>query len=527
MATTCTINKQDSNATGLSIAEEVCYGVLPSVGAGDPADPTWYNLEPNSYSSFGGENITETRTPIAQDRQNGKGSVVDRNATAGWNEDLTVDNLQARRLQGPFFADAHEKPATQAFNKAAIVVSSVTGATHKYNTATTAIAAGNSFNKVGYITLAKGFGVAANNGIGVVASADVDDVTLAAGLADEAGPPAGASVEVVGYEFATADAAIVKTGNQLVLNSTANVLNALGLNVSEWIYIGGDAAANADSFVNNKGYARIGTIAAGSLSLDLTTFAGASEVSTGKKIRIFFGKYIRNESTAALIKRRSYTSERTLGQGATATQAEYVSGCVANEIKVNIPTAKKLTVDIGYIGSDYSVVSGDGADVIKAGTRIPSVGADAYNATSDIYMQKVYILDASTAVPAGLFGYVLESSFTINNGVTPNKAAGVLGAFDVSTANFTVSGSLTCYFQTVAAITAIKNNADVGTFTICAKLNTGFVFDMPKVGLAGGLLNVEQNNPIKCPVTPQAAKCANGYTASFTYFPYLPTVAMG
>ena len=53
----CAINKIDSNLTGLSYAEEVCLKQLPN-DADDGFDPTWYGLEPNSYSDFGGEVTT-------------------------------------------------------------------------------------------------------------------------------------------------------------------------------------------------------------------------------------------------------------------------------------------------------------------------------------------------------------------------------------------------------------------------------------------------------------------------------------
>ena len=59
----CAINKIDSNITGLAFAEEVCLKQLPTTAA-DGFDPTWYALEPNSYSDFGGEIATVARAPI-------------------------------------------------------------------------------------------------------------------------------------------------------------------------------------------------------------------------------------------------------------------------------------------------------------------------------------------------------------------------------------------------------------------------------------------------------------------------------
>lgn len=515
-------NKVDSNITGLSFAEEATLKTLP-------ADPvTWHGLEPNSFSDFGGEIATVARAPIDPSRQNKKGTVTDLDASGGYNTDFVNDPAQRRLLQGFFFANFREKPTTKPMNAAVNVMGAVTASDDKYAVGSTAAA----FNLAGLLVLASGFGVAGNNGIKVVVSADADDVTVAAspGLTDEASPPDAAKLEVVGFEFDTADLAIVKSGNVLSMTDANNGLAVLGLNVGEWIYIGGDGASNADSFVNNKGFARIKSIAAGTIVFDDATFEGASEVSTGKKIRIFYGNILKNEENPALIVRKSYQFERTLGDGDTATQAEYLEGAIANELTFNIPSAEKLNVDLAFVALDNTHRTGEVGDEIKtsqgSAVIVPAVGADAFNTSSDVYRMKMYIHDDTDSNPDALFGYVTDGNVSINNGVTPNKAIGVLGAFDTSAGNFVVSGSLTAYFSTVEAVKAVRNNADVGYNVIFAAENSGFIFDIPLLGLGGGRLNVEKDQPIMVPLEPQAARCDAGYTLLFNYFPYLPEAAM-
>lgn len=524
----CAINKIDSNITGLSYAEEVCLKQLPTT-ADDGFDPTWYALEPNSYSDFGGETTQVARSPIDPSRQNKKGTVTDLDASGGFNMDLVNDPNQRRLLQGFFFADIREKPTTKPMNAAQNVITGVTAADDKYALTTT----GAAFNIVGLIVRGVGFTNAANNGLHIVVSADVDDVTVGNGLVDEGAPPAAAYLETVGYEFDTAEAGITKTGNVLTLTDSGNGLAALGLIVGEWIYLGGDAAANADSFVNNKGFARIKSIAAGAIVFDVATFDGATETSTGKKIRIFFGNVIRNEKLPSLIKRRSYQLERTLGEGPTDTQAEYLEGAVANELTLNIPSAEKINVDLTFMACDNTHRSGEVGDEIKTSgdveaveAFIGSLGADAFNSTSDVVEMRMYILDDTDSNPTALFGYVTEGNISINNGVTPNKAIGVLGAFDTSAGNFVVGGSLTAYFTTIPAVRAVRQNADVGFNIILAKENAGFLFDIPLLGLGGGRLNVEKDQPIMCPLEPTGAENVNGYTLLYNFFPYLPDVAM-
>ena len=73
----------DSNSTGLSVALE---SALKTVSAA-----TWYQLEPNSYGDFGGENTLIARNPINSSRQRKKGVVVDLDSMAEFETDLTPD----------------------------------------------------------------------------------------------------------------------------------------------------------------------------------------------------------------------------------------------------------------------------------------------------------------------------------------------------------------------------------------------------------------------------------------------------
>jgi hypothetical protein len=121
---------------------------------------------------------------------------------------------------------------------------------------------------------------------------------------------------------------------------------------------------------------------------------------------------------------------------------------------------------------------------------------------------------------------VSDASITIGNNVSPNKAVGILGAFDTTAGNFEVGGSLTAYFTTTPAIKAVRQNADVGLSIIGAAKNTGFVFDIPLLGLGGGRLAVEKDAPITVPLESAGAENVNGYTMLHESFSYLPNAAM-
>ncbi len=95
------VNKIDSNATALRIAEEASYKVLPST-------PIWMPMEPNEYDDFGGSIVTTARNPINASRMPKKGVVTDLDATGGFTFDVTQLSLQDL-WEGILFADFRRK----------------------------------------------------------------------------------------------------------------------------------------------------------------------------------------------------------------------------------------------------------------------------------------------------------------------------------------------------------------------------------------------------------------------------------
>lgn len=517
MATVCVVQKIDSNLSGLSIAEEVCLKQLPTL-AEDGADPVWYGFEPNQFADFGGENTTVTRSPIDPSRQNKKGVVTDLDASGGFNVDFTKTNL-ARLLQGFFFADWRMKPTTQPMNAAPIVITSTDSTTKTY-----AAAAGLAiFATAGMLVLASGFPAAASNGVKTVASATGVGVVVTEAIGTDAAAPNG-KLDVVGMQFAAGDCAATLVSGVFALELTAGSFTPLNLVPGERIFIGGDAALT--KFATANGWARVSSVAAKKLILEDVSFVPVADAGATKTIRIFFGSVLKNEKTPDLIKRRSYNIERTLGLGPTAVQAEYLEGAVANQFTLNIPQADKLNADVTFVACDNTYRSGEVGDEVKAGTHIAAPGEDAYNTSSDVALLKLAVLDPLSPNPAALFGYVSEATISVDNGVTPNKAVGVLGAFDTSAGNFVASGSLTAYFSTVAAVKAVRANADVSLAMVVASKNAGWAFEMPLLGLGGGRITVEKDAPIMVPLTPAGAENKFGFTLMVCKFGYLPNAAM-
>jgi len=510
----CAVNKIDSNVTGLRYAEEICLKQLPNV-ADDGVDPVFYPLEPNSYSDFGGQITTKARNPINTSRQQKKGVVTDLTASGGFTQDVTQSNL-LRLMQGFMFADAREKADSQPLNGTAVVISSVDGTAKTITLASNIAAIG-----ANTLLLASGFALGGNNGLRLVTS-NTTGVLVVDTAVTEASPPATARVQAVGVQGAAADLAIAYTAGSFPrLTSTALDFTTLGLIPGEWIYLGGDATGN--SFANNSGFARINAIGAHFLEFDKTYWTPVTEAGTGKSVRIFTGVVIRNENDPALIVRRSYDLERTLGNDADGVMSEHLIGSIANEFTLNYKQGDIVTADLTFMACDNTQRTG--AQGLVTGDRPSLVETDAFNSVSDFARIKLSSVDPINSAPVPLFAFATDMTITIKNNASMDKALGVLGAFDISVGTFEVGGSITAYFADVLGPQAVRNNADITVDVAMVKNNSGVLIDIPLLTLGNGRLTVEQDKAIMLPLDVNGAQSKFGNTMLFQSFAYLPSKA--
>lgn len=503
-------DKIDSNVTGLAYAEEASLKTLP-------VTPTWYQLEPNSYSDFGGQIATVARNPINPSRQRKKGVTTDLDASGGFNSDLTFSNL-TRMLQGFFFADWREKTSNLPLNGTQVPCTSVTATDDKYN-----FGADPGTYVANDLILASGFTVPGNNGLKLVVSTDANDVTVGSspGLTDET-PAATAKITLVGHQFAAGDVSISMSGNLVRLESAAVDMTTLPLLAGEWVYVGGDATlTHFDD--NDGGLARIRAITADYIEFDKVDWEAQAEAGGAKTIQVFYGSVLRNEPLAADIVRRTYNVERSLGEDADGTMSEYLVGAVANELTLNVAQADKVTMDLSFVALDNEQRTG--LQGLKSGNRPSLTSESAYNTSSDFSRIKLALVSETDANVTPLFAYATELSLTINNNVSPTKAIGVLGGFDTSAGTFEVGGNLTAYFADVTAVAAVRENSDVTIDYALVKDNKGLLFDVPLLALGDGRLNVEQDQAIQIPLETNAAQSSFGYTLLMQSFPYLPDSA--
>ena len=368
-----------------------------------------------------------------------------------------------------------------------------------------------------------------NNGLKNVASVVDNIITTTENLVTDAAPAATAVMSTVGFLGAAGDIDVDASGTLPTVTSTSLDFTTLGLIPGEWIYIGGDTASLAFATAANNGFARVFSVTATVLTLDKTQSTMVTEASTTETIQLFLGRVLKNE-LGALIKRRTYQLERTLGAPDDAlpaeVQAQYVTGAVPGEFSLNIPTADKMTANLSFVAADSETVP----TTLKTGDRPSLVESDAFNTSSDFSRIKMAVVDPLDPAPTALFAFVQEITVNINNNVSPNKAIGVLGAFEVTAGTFEVGGDLTAYFADVAAVEAVRNNADITIDAHMVKANSGITVDIPLITLGEGRPNVEQDQPILLPLNMEAGTAAKidptlDYTLLLMFWDYLPNAA--
>jgi hypothetical protein len=302
----------------------------------------------------------------------------------------------------------------------------------------------------------------------------------------------------------------------------------------EFIFIGGDSAGTLFPDAGNNGFCRIRSIADDGSYIEFDKTMGTmvtDAVTTGITLQIFFGSVLKNETGTSIV-RRSYQLERTLGapddSQPAQIQAQYLTGAVPNELTITAATASRLEADLTFVALDDEQL--DGPTSLKSGSRPTLASEDAINTSSDISKIKLAIVTPGSANPTALFGYATDLTIGINNNVTPNKALGVLGGFEATAGNFEVSGDIEAYFSDVAAVTAVRSNSDITLEVHYVKDNMGLTMDLPLIALGDARVNVEKDEPIKIPLTMDAASASKidanlDHTLLFVFWDYLPDAA--
>ncbi len=268
------MSRVTTNSLALIAARESSLGILPG-------PPVWRQVEPNSINSFGPTIGKTVRNPISQSRQRRKGIITDLDSSVEFDADLTLatfrDYMEGFCFSQAVGPDVHIPSAATSGAFTVPAVSAAQAGRLKYG-ATAAKS----------LLYTRGFGLAANNGLFVLAgtvATSATSITVTGGAVAET-PASTRDVElaIAGIRGYTGDLEIDSDGN---LTSTALDFTTLGLYVGQWIHIGGVDVANRFFQTENYGFARISVIAANKITLECReqAFTTHDGTDTGRRLR--------------------------------------------------------------------------------------------------------------------------------------------------------------------------------------------------------------------------------------------------
>ena len=501
-----------TNLFSLQVAVESSIGVLPG-------SPTWFLLEPNDIGTFGATIKTVARSPISKLRQRRKGTIVDLDSAVEFEHDTTKE-VVILFSEGFVFATYTTQVALASGTNSLATDSDVAGAgTNGFvHTALSGALADRA------LVYARGFltNTAVHNGMHMVDGANstttVTAVTTASFIDEVPSLGAHATLERAGHRGASGD--LTWTQSTKTLGSTALNLTTLGLVVGQLIHLGGLTATN--QFNGGVLYGRVRSIAAGAIVLDkITGTLVADDTGAGKQIDILFGRFLRNVAVDhASYLTRSYQFEgyydNLQNPDLTGPMYEYSLGNLADTMEIKMPLTDKSTISFGFVGTDTQVPT----TVRKTGASTPvlPVQTAPFGTTSDIARLRLTQLDED-----GLTTCFKDLTFKMNNGVTPEKCLGTLGATYMNVANFLVDLDMEVLFTNAEVVNAIRNNETVTMDFLLRNADGAIAVDVPAMTLGDGKKSFPINETIKIKLTGEAfIDPTLGTSVGISLFPAVP-----
>lgn len=481
--------------------------VEASLGAATPPTSGWSNLQPNSYGNFGPNYKKLPRDPISKNRQKQKGMLVDSDSVLPFEADLTKDLLD-------FFLEGIFMSATKH--------SGGTGTSKFYPTAVSATAytvpSGGAL-QTNTLVFGRGFTNAANNGLDVVGAGSTGtSIPVAGGVIET--PPVNATVEVAGFRAGTAaDIQMDVNGN---LTATTTNFTTMGLNVGQWIWVGGDTAAGGThSFATlaYRGFARIKIIAATLLTLERRSWTvGAADTAAGKTIDLYFTRWIRNVAIDnGDYKQPSYAAEVTYPTlSAGSPEYETMLGNMIDQWVFNISLTTKTTISLSMIGTqsnDPTVSRFTGpATALNAVTNL------GVSTSTDLMRLRISNTDET-----GISTDFQSIKITVKNNVAAEKQLGVLGATKLNVGKFEIMIEADVIFTSDDVIKAVHDNRTLSMDVGIRNSDFGVLLDVSSMTLDAGDRKLETNKSVIISSKATGFQDATlGYTMSASEFAFLP-----
>lgn len=501
-----------TNGMSLSFAREASLGVLP-------VTPQWFELEPNTITTFGTTIAKTARSPISKARARRKGSVTDLDSAVEFEADLTLTHL---RLFAENFLFSRSVGGDSFITSAAVAAGYTVPALSAAQAGRLlwAVTPTGGPTPARSLIYAFGFDNAANNGLKpLTAKPAAGDVTIPVAGNVAENPPVDVLVEaaVAGVRAAAGDLTINAQGN---LASVALDFRLLGIVVGQTVHIGGIDALHQFATAANTGFARVAAIAANLLTLEKRDEPFVAEAAAGVEIDLLFGQFVRNvdvdhpdfQQPSVQFELRS----PNLMAGGAAGH-EYAIGNWADAMSVALPLTGKATITLGFVGqntTDPTAVRATAAANAKVGQLTESFGT-----SSDIARLRMQKVDES-----GLTTDFKSATFTLTNNVAGEKVLGHLGPKYLNAGDIEVDVENQMLFTDAAVIHGIRCNTTFGFDWVLRNGDGGVAFDLPTGTLSGGGREYPANQSVLLNDTFGAHQEDDqlGFTCGLSFFPVLP-----
>ena len=239
----------------------------------------------------------------------------------------------------------------------------------------------------------------------------------------------------------------------------------------------------------------------------------ATDAAATEQVQIFYGSRI--ENGAGAVSANQFALERRFEDHSPVTR-ELFLGMALNNLNLTLSPQAIAVGSLTWFGFN-SAVSDNSPNYpelyANPPTDSPADQNDVYNTSSDIGRlgRGVDPIDA-----AGV-NFVLEASIEINNNLRRQPAVGVFGAAGIGVGEFSVTGTLSTYFDNDEILQVILQNQET-TLDLITQGGDGrsIVFDLPRIKFSGGAPDVPgKNQDVTIPGTYQAILSqVFGYTMS-------------
>lgn len=441
----------DANRTLLSFVPETVYGVVPTSPAFRPLRMTSASLAFAPKTDVTKELRADRQIPDIIRTGFEAGGQVPAEVSYGALDDMMYGGLMSDWVVRGAFAEN---------------VSS--GSKITATTATTFAVTGVAFN-VGDIVRASGFTNAANNGIFVAVTGTVSGtLTVSGGLVVET-PPAGARLTFAGRVYASA--LLSTTATTLVRSAGSWITD--GVVAGEWIKIGSDTITTGKfATATCNGWARVASVSALTLVLDVIPTGMTTDTGTGKTIAIFFGDYLRNGVTP-----KSFTLEEQFQDLAVPEYHTY-TGMRVGTMVFTAASQSIMEANITFMGANATYLT----TRVAGATDLPVATGEVLNTSANVGR----IAEGGAALTDP--NYVMSSEITIDNTLRRQNAIGNAGSIGIGLGRANVTGKISTYYGNNSLLSKLLANT-ASSFDQRIMSSDGsyaMVFDVPRVKYASG-----------------------------------------